>query len=130
MSYNERNWSSGANCAGAGFEGFYPPETGRDLSRARIDRVCAACPVRLFCMSEGLGDRWGVWGGAGPRERGRLTHGLDPRELSSLKEAVTQYALSGEDGDRLADIIEETGAPVKPLLRVLRFRPGIRRAAV
>lgn len=129
MTYNAKNWTSGASCAGIGVDGFYPPEKGRDTSKSRIAQVCAACPVRLFCLADGLGDRWGVWGGAGPRDRARMIHKLSPPAVQRLKEAIVQYAATGEDADQFEAILDSTNAPARAAYRTLMFHPTMRKAA-
>ena len=34
--------------------------------------MCAACPIRVLCLEENLGERAGVWGGMTGRQRKRL----------------------------------------------------------
>lgn len=70
-------WHAEAACRGMGPADFYSGyEVGRghhdeptpDLWRA-LD-TCRGCPVAAECREAGDGERWGVWGGLLPAERG------------------------------------------------------------
>ena len=55
---------------------FYPEGTTdeRNAQEARAKAVCAGCPVRQKCLDTAvaLGEKYGVWGGTGERERAKL----------------------------------------------------------
>lgn len=65
----DRNWTHDAICASVDPELFFP-ERGQTSLPAK--RICAGCPVRLPCLTEGLQEEEGVWGGANPDDRARL----------------------------------------------------------
>jgi hypothetical protein len=51
---------------------------------ALIRRVCGGCSVRTQCANYGRNERYGVWGGSTPQERGFATNGrLGPDALSA-----------------------------------------------
>lgn len=60
-----------ALCAQTDPEAFFP-EKGGTSNHARA--ICAKCPLTLQCLLTALENReeFGVWGGAGPRERKQL----------------------------------------------------------
>ena len=63
-------WAVDALCAQVGTEVFYP---GQGESAAPAKRVCAACPVRVECLTYALDnhEQHGIWGGLSIRERYR-----------------------------------------------------------
>lgn len=64
-------WHEQALCAQTDPEAWYV-EGGGDTRPAK--RICARCPVRTECLDWALAhdERYGVWGGMGPRERARI----------------------------------------------------------
>lgn len=61
-------WEEQARCRFAWPELFYPPHyTPEHMRRARA--YCDECPVRLECLSAGMDEEHGVWGGTSPTER-------------------------------------------------------------
>lgn len=58
-------------CAETDPDAFFPEKGG---SNGPAKRVCKGCEVRLECLRFALdhGERHGVWGGLGERERRRL----------------------------------------------------------
>jgi len=61
-------WQDRARCSGQGLELFFPD--GGDTRRAKA--FCAGCPVWGECLSYGLDEDHGVWGGLNRAERARL----------------------------------------------------------
>jgi hypothetical protein len=41
--------------------------TGAEIATAKA--ICATCPVSKQCLSAGLNEAWGIWGGLTPQER-------------------------------------------------------------
>lgn len=72
-------WYHSAACTGMDTEVFFD-DSAAGLAAAR--RVCAGCPVRQECLSDGarLEDAWGVWGGRSRRQRRSV--GVRPRRPS------------------------------------------------
>ena len=66
------DWYDHAACRGA-TDIFY---SSRGTSSAPALKICAGCPVRDECLSAGMHERHGVWGGTTPRHRVRLRRGL------------------------------------------------------
>jgi WhiB family redox-sensing transcriptional regulator len=64
-------WQSGALCAQADPEAFFPEKGG---STKEAKKVCAVCPVQQECLEYALlnEERFGIWGGKSERERRRL----------------------------------------------------------
>lgn len=64
----ERPWATFAACTTIPGMTFFP-QTKREEVTALA--VCAACPVRLECLSHALetNERFGIWGGTTERER-------------------------------------------------------------
>lgn len=65
---NGLGWQDSARCAGAGLELFFPD--GGDTRRAKA--FCAGCPVWGDCLTYGIDEDHGVWGGLNRAERARL----------------------------------------------------------
>jgi WhiB family redox-sensing transcriptional regulator len=57
---------------------FYAEAGSPDFELARA--ICTQCSMRQRCLEEALtrGERYGVWGGLGPKERSRLTSTYQP----------------------------------------------------
>lgn len=66
-------WREQASCVGIPVEMFYP-EIHTNISPL-VQKVCAACPVRVECLKEGfaVSEGFGAWGGfsADAREKMR-----------------------------------------------------------
>ncbi len=66
-------WRARAACRGLGPSLFYPEDLeGDDVRRAK--ELCSRCAVVADCLATAVaaGERYGIWGGATPRERRRL----------------------------------------------------------
>lgn len=97
------DWRGSALCAQVDTEIFFldkgdPP--------APAKRICAACPVRVDCLTEALdrNEPYGIWGGLAPRERqrlrldtGRLT-GRPLRIARMYRQGLTVAEIGGELG--------------------------------
>jgi hypothetical protein len=66
---NPLSWQDRASCARVRPETFYPVEGG-DTKRAKA--YCAVCPVWRECLTYGLDEEHGIWGGLNAAERKRL----------------------------------------------------------
>lgn len=72
------DWRTQAACRGMDPERFFPhippgrqAETVSKLPAiAEVKAICAECPVRLICLDKHRTERWGIWGGLTPDERG------------------------------------------------------------
>jgi WhiB family redox-sensing transcriptional regulator len=66
-----QTWMRNADCRGANATAFFPSD---GLGVEAVQRVCAACPVRVECLEYALANRldYGVWGGASERQRQRM----------------------------------------------------------
>lgn len=42
---------------------------GLAIYQEAVTKYCSGCPVRAECLEDGLGERFGMWGGATPRSR-------------------------------------------------------------
>ncbi len=62
----KRSWVAEAACRGMGSNIFFPE---RQESPQAAKGVCSSCPVRIECAEEGMGERFGIWGGLTARER-------------------------------------------------------------
>lgn len=60
-------WRDEAACRGMSTDIWYPPQ-GTNATAAK--QICARCPVRAQCETEGRNEPRGVWGGKSPTERG------------------------------------------------------------
>lgn len=72
---NEAEWRSMAACADMDGELFFPkpggPGGGTGTGPNLVHITCAGCPSRLPCLAYSLdpGERFGIWGGLGEKER-------------------------------------------------------------
>jgi hypothetical protein len=81
---SQPHWHTRAACAGIGPSIFFPAATGVDgrhngnVTGKAARRVCASCPVVSECVTDGMGESFGIWGGLSPTER------LGRRELPRI----------------------------------------------
>ena len=68
---DERPWVVFGACRDADPDLFFPISRG-DIAKALS--ICASCPVKPECLEYSLeaGERFGVWGGLGEKERRKL----------------------------------------------------------
>lgn len=59
-------WWTEALCAGMDSDIFFPDQGGDTRTGTAI---CAVCPVRLWCLAEGINEKHGTWGGLTAFER-------------------------------------------------------------
>lgn len=64
--YERPAWHAEAACRGMGPDLFFPA---RGQSTAEAKALCHRCPVQAECLTAGLGEKHGIWGGSS--ERGR-----------------------------------------------------------
>lgn len=67
-----------AACSGLGFAVFYGAK--RALSDPEIGRaktICNTCQVQRSCLSDGLLEDWGIWGGYTRPERARALEAVE-----------------------------------------------------
>lgn len=79
----------------------------------RAKTVCRACPVRVACARDSLGEVEGVWGGYDPAQRRalRLRHSHTVRAMQGPKKR--EYATF------VAQLHDRTGMPWKEIARVV-----------
>lgn len=77
------DWKDWGACRTADTDAFYPPLTPADgLERWPVGsdvvakRYCAVCPVKTHCLSAGIYEQHGVWGGKTTIERRSLRRRL------------------------------------------------------
>ena len=73
MTSNPDAWQAYAACIGHPTRLFFPENVAADSARvARAKAVCATCPVTSQCLDAAYAndERFGVWGGLDPAERG------------------------------------------------------------
>lgn len=81
----ELTWSDRALCATTDPTSFFP-ELGGTLSEAK--KLCRRCDVQAECLTYAIehGERFGVWGGLGERERARIAG--NPKKLKKLLDEI------------------------------------------
>lgn len=70
MAYRDDLLYRRAACGGSPVNLFFPEEIrpdARGLDQARA--ICARCPVREACLTAGMAEEHGIWGGLTPSER-------------------------------------------------------------
>lgn len=65
MKVTKDNWQAKAACLGSDPEAWFPEKSYGMVPRT----VCATCPVKLWCIVDGIGEDTGIWGGTLPSER-------------------------------------------------------------
>ena len=66
-------WRQQAACRDQPTEWWFPDyRTGFGDAHPRAKRICAACPVREDCLTAGLVELHGYWGGESMRSRARI----------------------------------------------------------
>ena len=73
--------------------------------------VCSECPIREACLEYALerAERWGIWGGATPREREQLMRERVPgwkwpaQASLDVNDMPNNFCLNGHDLDRLPE---------------------------
>ncbi|MPZ71730.1 MAG: WhiB family transcriptional regulator [Nitriliruptorales bacterium] len=75
-------WQQRGLCRANDSEIFFPPthfehKPEREAREAKAKAICAACPVRVECLTWALAVRepYGVWGGASEGERKQMLMG-------------------------------------------------------
>lgn len=75
MSIDVDTWTAQAACRSERVArvDFFAEAGSSDFELARA--ICRGCAIREACLDVALstGERYGVWGGLGPKERSRLT---------------------------------------------------------
>jgi WhiB family transcriptional regulator, redox-sensing transcriptional regulator len=65
------DWQYRAACRGMD-PAIFQPERG-EIKKIRLAlKVCADCPVQAECLTYGLNERYGIWGGLSGKQRRRL----------------------------------------------------------
>jgi WhiB family redox-sensing transcriptional regulator len=62
-------WHRQAACRGQGTSAWFPSR-GESVEVGK--EVCAGCPVAAECLTAGMGERHGIWGGSSERGRREL----------------------------------------------------------
>ena len=76
-SSDEGDWRSRAACTQVSPDLFFPTGNFPSLTARMAKRVCASCPVRAECEEEHAGERYGIFFGTTPRERGFKVKGWE-----------------------------------------------------
>lgn len=64
-------WQEQGVCASVDTELFFPRDDNSQASH-HAKRICVTCPVVEYCRIQGIGERWGVFGGMSVTERRAL----------------------------------------------------------
>lgn len=83
-------WWKRAACVHAPTELFY----GGSSSDRLAVRLCAACPVRPYCLEEGWDDDYGVWGGIPEGTRIRIRNTLALERVGRRQRRITVRELA------------------------------------
>lgn len=67
-----QEWARQAACQGKPLDLF--DDYGPGVTRAK--RLCATCPVKTRCLTDHLGEPWGIWGGLTTPERRAVQAGI------------------------------------------------------
>ena len=71
VEFERPSWHDDAACISIGADAFFPESGDRPGTRA-AKRICASCVVRSDCLTVGLSEPWGIWGGMTHIERRKL----------------------------------------------------------
>lgn len=71
MAVETPEWMLDASCRGKNGDIWFPPfeTTTPELNYAIARKVCNVCPVWRDCLTSGLRETYGMWGGLTPQER-------------------------------------------------------------
>lgn len=69
QAYERPAWHAEAACRGKDPNLFFPA---RGQSTAEAKALCHRCPVQAECLTAGLGEKHGIWGGSSERGRRQL----------------------------------------------------------
>lgn len=101
------------------------PEIHEQSARARA--VCARCPLWQRCLTDHLGEEFGVWGGFNPSQRqhiketGELPQGpSDGYHRNMTKRDSIEVTEAFVRGERVEELATEFGVTRKTVLRVVR----------
>lgn len=70
---SEEHWTEQAVCRSVDAETFFPTDSNL-VHHAK--RVCRGCPVIDYCRIQGIGERAGVFGGIGAKERDAMRRSM------------------------------------------------------
>lgn len=62
-------WMDDALCAEVGVDFFFPDE---GVVAHDAKQICADCPVARQCLSFGISEEFGIWGGTTPKQRRKM----------------------------------------------------------
>lgn len=100
------HWTEGAACREAPPEVFYPEgDAGAVFVMTQeAKRWCARCGVQEACLEDAMarGERWGVWGGLGERERRAILRRRKERARAARRRAKKREE-AGSDASESAD---------------------------
>lgn len=91
MSTGKHRWQEDGSCVGLAREWFFERYENDPEIRPIVDELCANCPVRRTCFSNGFveddnGNKtWGIWGGI------YFTDGKIDEELNNHKDWQAYY---------------------------------------
>ena len=73
----DTEWRRKALCHKRNNVFWYPPIEAEAPEQyyAVAREVCRCCPIWEKCLSDGVGEKWGMWGGLTPKERQPLSDG-------------------------------------------------------
>ena len=98
---SEYEWRNNATCARPEIaSAFWYSDQHGEQTIARA--ICADCPVKTPCLTDGLYDQHGVWAGYSPNERARLARRL-PSDPGDVPEFLERAAIFGPRALRVAD---------------------------
>ena len=86
------DWRWQAVCASVEPKDIWYSTDLADMISARA--ICADCPVRRQCLTAGLHDEHGIWGGYTPTERHRLVRNM-PASTTARDATMTRAAYVG-----------------------------------
>lgn len=69
---SEHEWMEQARCREVGLHFFFPdvmPPKEMTAAVKQAKRVCGKCEVAAECLSYGMNETFGIWGGTTPMER-------------------------------------------------------------
>lgn len=92
------DWRTRGNCYGYGslatFDPWYDEEP---AARQLALDACRTCPVRGHCLTDGITERDGIWGGYTPKDRERLRAALERVPAPARPALIRKAAELGRD---------------------------------
>lgn len=108
MAADSVTWMDRAHCKGLPNRIFFQEVGRNDWCLPAAYTICAACPVRIECLTNAMnrGETFGIWGGHSEQGRKQIRYrGSRNGHLDVADQILAYGGFSHQDGHRLADYV-------------------------